>query len=663
MSTNLAKPVSRDLMSHPDVRDTLAMVRATSDGVPDLEVALMELAIADLDRKRGRIESSARAKVNKSMVVRKFYRAVARTRFTTGVDVPERVWKAAPETASDASGKQWVDTSDVDRYHITGYWRDLRPGEKQTSETKAKIEELEAKGEAGAQDQLVGSNESIGQMPSVTPQRPTTNEALEGIFDVVENEQVQGAMKSFLSENSLGQGVVAVAEFFSRTGGKFQFAAKAISEFGPFTGARIAHNYFRYGGYDVPLKQQGDKVVTEMGDTLPPPGDQERTRNSVIGFLKSRLPGRGADNSGSEPPSEGFVIDRNGNVIAHGVGRGNDHFLPFNTRHLRKIRQNEGSEYVRRRMFGGPTAEDLHAAMMMGASKVTVVSNGGVFSIDLTNRSHGIKLEHMQVLSRFQEILDNRGNNLNFNAYNSALEALESEFPLHFRKDDELTEAGDWSDANDRIRPKDRLIDQLKGMFDALGGRDTDDDVVVPSRPSGTGNKISIGGQRTGEDAFQAFRRQVQANPRARQALLKQMEQAMRERGGNPDSSSFILKQREIIARERRGEQVKTPSTAGDDWRSVEIRDAATPDETTRKAQVVQPPADSGLESIKNRQARDRIREVYGDYFDTNRIRPGEAETFNRLTGIAAHPPSWERFLDDEEEINRFGRAFMEHGE
>jgi hypothetical protein len=41
-------------------------------------------------------------------------------------------------------------------------------------------------------------------------------------------------------------------------------------------------------------------------------------------------------------------------------------------------------------------------------------------------------MEHMQILTRYQEILDERGNRLTFAGYDSALDALTAEFPLHF---------------------------------------------------------------------------------------------------------------------------------------------------------------------------------------------------------------------------------------
>lgn len=84
--------------------------------------------------------------------------------------------------------------------------------------------------------------------------------------------------------------------------------------------------------------------------------------------------------AGNTPPSEGFIIDRHGKVVSQAVGYGDDHYLPFNLKHLSKLR---GGQYVRTRSVGGPTSEDVYTALMTGAKRVTVVSRSGVFSFEI----------------------------------------------------------------------------------------------------------------------------------------------------------------------------------------------------------------------------------------------------------------------------------------
>ena len=294
--------------------------------------------------------------------------------------------------------------------------------------------------------------------------------------------EVKSAGLEISKATTWGKRLSAAADLFlAKTEHKtstVRFAARAIKEYGPITGVRMANVYRRYGGYDVPMRAVGDSIVTEMGDVLPEVTSSVKSREWAIETLKGRLAGEKAYKSGSEPPSEGFIIDGSGNIIAHGVGRGSDHFLPFNVQHLKKMWNNDRVEYVRSRMVGGITQEDLHAAMMLGADRITVVSNSGEFTIELTQRSHGIKLEHMQVLMRYQEILDqfeasgkgNQKRKLTGDGYMQALEAISNEFPLHLNFNPEKNKRGIWfSEQHDYVKPKSRFIDDLRKLFGVTG--------------------------------------------------------------------------------------------------------------------------------------------------------------------------------------------------
>lgn len=315
------------------------------------------------------------------------------------------------------------------------------------------------------------------------------NESKPFTADVLHPDSTSRAVLREIADNDgFGSRVAAVSNYFldtaTNTTATLRFAARAIKDYGPMAGMAMANAYHRYGGYDVPMREEDGFVVTEFGDVLPPyPEGPAETRNSVLSMLRSRLPTQRTYEAGAEPPSEGFIIDGNGNVLAHAVGRGSDHFLPFNTRHLKQMRKEDRVEFVRSRMVGGPTIEDLRAAMMMGADRLTVVSNSGTYTLDFTKRSHGIKLEHFEVLNRYQEILDEytqTGGNkkgekkvglLDHQGYIRALESISDEFPLHINFDRTIGALpGTWQDYHDFVQPTHRLMDQLRDLFGIAPG-------------------------------------------------------------------------------------------------------------------------------------------------------------------------------------------------
>lgn len=454
----------RQLINSPNVKPVFSLTSKTGGtGLAQMEIMLLEGALEDLHKHRDKIQAAGRNAVrSKRSRTKKFYRAVAKTRFATGIDVPEIVWISKNRMITIPEYKRQDGTV------VPEHQRRLPEGHSasEVEEREDAIAEFEeAKEYQRSQEQRYGLDLVDGLS--------------EKVFQGENAETYHGAISTFLNETSVGQSIAAVAGFFADQGSKFQFAARAINEFGPWAGTRLAYNYFRYGGYDVPMTEKNGKIRTEMGDVLPEVKSQKESRKWAIETLRKRLPGQSAEDSDAEPPSEGFLIDKDGNILAHGVGRGNDHFLPFNSRHLKRMREEEGVEYIRRRMYGGPTSEDLHAAMMMGADRLTVVSNGGEFIVELTRRSHGLKMEHMQVLSRFQNILDQKGDEagLDFDGYNSALDTLQAEFPLHFNK--AFAKRGAWGDREDRITPENRFVEGLRDIFNSLAGYEYEEETTT----------------------------------------------------------------------------------------------------------------------------------------------------------------------------------------
>lgn len=110
--------------------------------------------------------------------------------------------------------------------------------------------------------------------------------------------------------------------------------------------------------------------------------------------------------SGVVPPSEGALIDRNGKLSHQTVGYGDDHYLPFTLKNLRHLR---GGEYIRTRTFGGPTTEDIHAGLMFGAKRLTVVSNSGIYTVTFDPTFKGGRRYNdkaMRMTGRYAHLLD-----------------------------------------------------------------------------------------------------------------------------------------------------------------------------------------------------------------------------------------------------------------
>jgi len=86
------------------------------------------------------------------------------------------------------------------------------------------------------------------------------------------------------------------------------------------------------------------------------------------------------------PPSEGVIINADGHVVVQAQGFKGDHYLPFDLKNLGQLR---GGQYVRTRLSGGPTTEDIYAGLMSGARQIEVVSHSGVFTVEFDPNLRG----------------------------------------------------------------------------------------------------------------------------------------------------------------------------------------------------------------------------------------------------------------------------------
>lgn len=147
--------------------------------------------------------------------------------------------------------------------------------------------------------------------------------------------------------------------------------------------------------------------------------DQRRLRAagdaSVVYFLgldddNPKIPSRDlaelSMESGEVPPSQGVIIDADGDVVSQAVGYNGDHYLPFDLRNLGALK---GGQYVRTRAVGGPTTEDIYTGLMTGTRQLQVVSNSGVFTLEFDptlrgSRRYGDKARRM--VERYQQMLE-----------------------------------------------------------------------------------------------------------------------------------------------------------------------------------------------------------------------------------------------------------------
>lgn len=174
------------------------------------------------------------------------------------------------------------------------------------------------------------------------------------------------------------------------------------------------------GGPTTTLMQMGQERATRQ-EKINNLGPEQKIniaeRAAMLYFLgseKNGLPSRLADNSladlhrqsGKIPPSEGIIIDRNGEIVGQAVGFAEDHYLPFNLRNLKSL---DGGAYIRTRSRGGLTTEDIYTGLMSGAREVSVVSNSGTFTIEFSPdfrgaRRHSDKAKSM--VERYAKTLD-----------------------------------------------------------------------------------------------------------------------------------------------------------------------------------------------------------------------------------------------------------------
>jgi len=182
--------------------------------------------------------------------------------------------------------------------------------------------------------------------------------------------------------------------------------------FGSETGVR-AKGSQRQVGQGPPTARGIQQQVAERearAGRAPEWQERELGRRAVVNYLSERLPRKDYYKlhleAGNTPPSEGVIINSEGQIVSQASGYGDDHYLPFNLKNLKGLK---GGEYVRTRSVGGLTSEDIYTGLISGARRVTVVSRSGTFTMEFQpdfrgGRRHNDKARRMT--RRYEHILD-----------------------------------------------------------------------------------------------------------------------------------------------------------------------------------------------------------------------------------------------------------------
>lgn len=243
-----------------------------------------------------------------------------------------------------------------------------------------------------------------------------------------------GAGSQLLDAVSVGQPKLQAAAKFGSFVGQHGPAAEQV--FGP-PSRRMAYRYRgterkpdkalvgAYGqavnaakeGGAAPARKPGEdlkayyaRASQSHAERVPTWQEREAGREQIIGWLQKRTPSRALSGlqlaAGHTPPSEGVLLNADGQIVTTAVGVADDWYLPFNLKHLKSLK---GGEYIRTRTTGGLTTEDIYTGLMTGARRVTVVSHSGVYSVEFDPELRGARRNNdkaLRMTKRYGELLD-----------------------------------------------------------------------------------------------------------------------------------------------------------------------------------------------------------------------------------------------------------------
>lgn len=211
------------------------------------------------------------------------------------------------------------------------------------------------------------------------------------------------------------------AQLASKVG---QFAGEMGPEAEKVIGPAARRTAYRYRGTermpDETMYKLHDRVLDNESrrlgigsQSITPEIRMATAEDAAKAYLVRRLPSKQLSKlqmeSGKLPPSEGVIINADGDIVTQAVGYNEDHYLPFNLKNLKGL---QGGSYVRTRSTGGLTSEDIYTGLIAGARSVTVVSRTGVFTLDFNDDLRGGRRysdKARQMVGQYARILDSVG--------------------------------------------------------------------------------------------------------------------------------------------------------------------------------------------------------------------------------------------------------------
>lgn len=167
--------------------------------------------------------------------------------------------------------------------------------------------------------------------------------------------------------------------------------------------------------------------------------------------------------AGQVPPSQGILIDADGDVVSESMGYNGDHYLPFDLKNLRSL---NGGQYVRSRAVGGPTSEDIYTGLLTGARQIQVVSHSGVFTMEFDPDLRGGKRysdKARQMVGRYERILDAVANSKESKLYQKDIpEKRKREIASGILRDNPRMNEKDLQTAIDNKVDQERLAGSFK---------------------------------------------------------------------------------------------------------------------------------------------------------------------------------------------------------
>jgi hypothetical protein len=250
----------------------------------------------------------------------------------------------------------------------------------------------------------------------------------------------------------------------------------------------------------VEMRMRGDTALGYLNRKVPTP---ERTALSIA--------------SGRVPPSQGVIIDRNGDVVTEAMGAGSDHYLPFDLKNLKAL---QGGQYARTRAAGGPTTEDIYTGLLGGARQIQVISNSGVFTVEFDPNLRGGRRysdKARQMIGRYEALLSRVASG----------EEYAQDIPDSQRaeiKRQALERSGYNADVAGGIENQMLEEARLRGQFDGPSDEEIDEAAENQVRAEARSGKLSVNSNGALQRAIQDRARQIRSTQKDERVRRLQLD-------------------------------------------------------------------------------------------------------------------------------------------